>query len=145
MQQQRLQAIQQQRQQQLMAQQMYQMQPGGVPMGQNGFMHPQQMAQFQAMQARQMAARQQQQQHQVCRLQSSLPRALTLTSTQNPQVRPRHVGAKRAPDPRVSGEQDNARLTRSTVGNDGRSTTDVATATASTSAKPTAHGPGAAP
>lgn len=60
MQHQRLQAIQQQRQQQMMAQQMYQMQPGAMPMGQNNYMHPSQIAQLQAMQARSMQQRQQQ-------------------------------------------------------------------------------------
>jgi len=60
MQQQRLQAIQHQRQQAMMAQSMGQMQPGMYPMQPNGYVHPQQLAQFQAMQSRVMAQRPQQ-------------------------------------------------------------------------------------
>lgn len=63
MQQQRLHAIQQQRQQQMLMQQAQQMGgymgPNGMPMGNNMMqIHPNHMAQIQAMQARQMAQRQ---------------------------------------------------------------------------------------
>lgn len=71
MQQQRLQAIQHQRQQAMMAQSMGQMQPGAMyGMQPNNYaVHPQQLAQLQAMQSRVMAQRPQQ----VCRTSHPFP------------------------------------------------------------------------